>query len=642
MSTKLSKIFAKLAKKPHVFVFLTAILIGILTRFVFLTSYTQFDGEQARSGFILMDMWQGKIPTLGAPSSVGGFAILPYYYYWTFLWTIFGTNPIWQVMSNAFPSFLLIPLIFVTIYKLLHSKFISLEEIWQDFWKNTNSKLLIAVFGSLFYSIFFTEIFYSQMEWNPNAGTFWLILIFLSLEKLWNLEILQTKSEINLKEKLKENLRERSENKSEITQHKTESELNFVEILEKKNWNKNQNGQNDNQNFTKKIFILSILVGILVNLLLSLHSSFLFTTPVFCLIFGTFWLLNKKNKLILSFNFASIWFFSLPYWVGEFGRNFENTINLFKTLIKSNSGQNWVQKFDRLLFSGLEIGKLAYFPDNNLYLFSHIFLTILLILTILFYAQIKSILLNLLVTFWLIFVLISANFGGILHTHYLVIIWVFPCLLTAILFHFFLKNQRNKYLDNFNKPIFDKKSLNFIIIFLLFGTILSFGANISKVYVYTTIKFGQKRLTNTQDIISIMNSLPQESQICLINPERKNSLDYLNQFVIRKNQKISICDQNSLENLQKNEENRQNIRQNEQNLEIKNSNLVQTEKQSSNNSNNSKNLTSTNLQNLKSAKIFVFWENYSGMEMTLKTKPLWLESWQIRQKIGNIEILETN
>ena len=163
MSTKLSKIFTKLAKKSHILVFLTAILIGIITRFVFLTSYTQFDGEQARSGFILMEAWQGKIPTLGAPSSVGGFGILPYYYYWTFLWTIFGTDPIWQAMSNTFPSFLLIPLIFITIYKLLHSNFISLKQIWQDFQNNTDSKLLIATFGSLFYSIFFTEIFYSQM-----------------------------------------------------------------------------------------------------------------------------------------------------------------------------------------------------------------------------------------------------------------------------------------------------------------------------------------------------------------------------------------------------------------------------------------------------------------------------------------------
>ena len=158
-----------------------------------------------------------------------------------------------------------------------------------------------------------------------------------------------------------------------------------------------------------------------------------------------------------------------------------------------------------MLFSGLEIGKLAYFPDNNLYLFSHIFLTVLLILTVLFYAKIKSILLNLLVTFWLIFVLISSNFGGILHVHYLVIVWSFPCLLTVILLHLLLNLKASLKVNHSDLPyifksLFDKNSLNCIIIFLLFGTILSFGANISKVYVYTTVKFGDKRLTNTQDI----------------------------------------------------------------------------------------------------------------------------------------------
>ena len=595
----LPKIFTKFAKKSHIFIFLIAILIGILTRFIFLTSYIQFDGEQARSGFILMDMWQGKIPTLGAPSSVGSFGILPYYYYWTFLWTIFGNNPIWQAMSNTFPSFLLIILVFITIYKLLHANFVSLKQIWRDFQASTNSKLLIASFGSLFYSVFFTEIFYSQMEWNPNAGTFWLILLLLTLEKLWNLESdnpkkilqkLQTKSQIVWEENLKNKIKT------------TIKFAKITKILSQKSWN-------TNQILVKKIFSLSILVGILVNLLLSLHSSFLFTTPIFCLIFGYFWLFKKKDKLTLGLAFGSILFFSLPYWFGEFGRNFENINNLFRTLAESNSSQNMLQKFNRLLFSTLEIGKLAYFPDNNLFLFSHIFLTVLIILTILFYAQIKSVLLNLLIIFWLIFVFISSNFAGLLHIHYLVIIWAFPCFLSAILIHLFL-NYRPNYRLNF-KPIFDKSSINFIIIFMIFGIILSFGVNIFKVYTYAKAKFGQDRITNTQDMIAIMEILPRESPICLINLERKNSVDYLNQFVVFRAQKISICDQNSLKNLEKNGQNGQ-IRSN---------------------------LQSQSSQAFEPAKIFVFWENYNS-EMTLTTKPIWLQSWQARQKIGNIEILQ--
>ena len=107
--------------KPHLLILGLALFLGIITRFYFLTSYIQFDGEQARSGFILMKMWQGDWPTLGAPSSIGGYGIFPYYYYWTFLWTLLGSDPVFQVLSNAVPSFGSILLIF-TIF-LFDGKF---------------------------------------------------------------------------------------------------------------------------------------------------------------------------------------------------------------------------------------------------------------------------------------------------------------------------------------------------------------------------------------------------------------------------------------------------------------------------------------------------------------------------------------
>ena len=67
--------------KFHFWILILAISLGILTRFGNLLSYVQFDGEQARSAFILQQMWQGLTSTLGAPSSVGGYGILPFYYY---------------------------------------------------------------------------------------------------------------------------------------------------------------------------------------------------------------------------------------------------------------------------------------------------------------------------------------------------------------------------------------------------------------------------------------------------------------------------------------------------------------------------------------------------------------------------------
>jgi len=153
-------------------------------------------------------------------------------------------------------------------------------------------------------------------------------------------------------------------------------------------------------------------------------------------------------------------------------------------------------------------------------------------------------------------------------------------------------------------PNFSKVSTNFILIFLIFGSILSFGLNISKVYQYGQAKFGQKRLTNTQDTIQILNSLPKESLICTTNPTRQNSLDYLSRFVVKKNQRIIFCDESIFGNF----------------------------------GSNSSSKTDKNV-----VYEFIFWENYSSsfnFEMKLEPKPKTLKSWQIVQQLGNIEILQ--
>jgi len=635
-----SKIFAVF--RFHILIFGLAIFLGILTRFGMLTSYVQFDGEQARSGFILQQMWQGSIPTLGAPSSVGGYGILPFYYYWTFLWTIFGSDPVLQVLSNAMPSFATIFLIFILIYKLLKKDFISFGQIWQDFWKIKFSlKLSIASLTALFYSLFFTEILYSQMEWNPNGGTFWLIILVLFLEKFWQNKI--KKNEIQF-------ISPTGKFSLVSFNHTKDTEQVLEKSWQNLFWQKS------------KILGLYLFFGLIVNIILSLHSSFLFVLPPFLAIFGIFWLKEKKSASVLSWSFGSILFWSLSYWLGEFGRNFGNTKNLFKTLLKTSGSHTLAERFDRFWFSLLETGKLSYFPNSNLYLFSNTFLTILLILTILFWRQVESFLLKLLVLFWGIFVFFAANFWGILHTHYLVILWSAPCILTATLLHFFIQNSQ--FFQNFNstkklkenlkcfflKYFFSKnkavegqnkspnsshnftsiesiqsqknKAFNsqnsghkkeifgncaFLVFFLIFGVILSFQVNVSKTLEYSQSKFGNKRLTSSQDIIATLQFLPPSSTLCA-SGEKQLSIKYLIEFVVIKNQK-TVNLQECLDFL---------------NFKTK------------------LRFGSQNQNLFESGEIFVFWENWQGWEMTENIKPEKLQKLEKIKQIGNIQILKLN
>jgi tricorn protease-like protein len=145
-------------------------------------------------------------------------------------------------------------------------------------------------------------------------------------------------------------------------------------------------------------------------------------------------------------------------------------------------------------------------------------------------------------------------------------------------------NQTLNHEEKFNAgKVF--ASLNFmpIILFLILGSVLSFGSNISKTWDYGQTKFGQKRLTSTQDMVETLKKLPENSKICLPKINQKASLDYLSLFVVKKNQQIYLCSEKMTE--------------------------------------------------------FIFWEKWSGWKMTENQKPIDLKILPVFYQIGNIEIL---
>jgi hypothetical protein len=171
--TQVISTFQKYQKPLALVIFCLGILIGLVTRFVWLFSaYNAYLGEQARDGFVIMQAWQGKQIPFGPPSSIGGYYIPPLYFYFSWLFTALGTDPVFQALSNAVCSFFSIPLFGYVIYR-------SQNHLTQK------TRLFLASLASFLWSIFATDIFFSGFEWNPNSITFWLMLFLVTLDFLF-------------------------------------------------------------------------------------------------------------------------------------------------------------------------------------------------------------------------------------------------------------------------------------------------------------------------------------------------------------------------------------------------------------------------------------------------------------------------
>ncbi len=147
-----------------------AITIGFVTRIFAVFPYVTFDigpdPDQIRDAFIVMKIWEGEMPTLGPSSTVGGYHILPLYYYLFFPFTLLGANPAFQAFPNALFSFLSIPLLIYLVYELL-------EKI------PTPKRIFLSGLAGFWYSVIFPEIFISNYQWNPCSIPFFLLIFTL-------------------------------------------------------------------------------------------------------------------------------------------------------------------------------------------------------------------------------------------------------------------------------------------------------------------------------------------------------------------------------------------------------------------------------------------------------------------------------
>jgi hypothetical protein len=72
-----------------------AIGFGFFSRLIACFRYvTFFYYDQVRDAELYVKMWQGNIPNLGPGASVGGYKLLPLYYYLVFPATVLGVDPV--------------------------------------------------------------------------------------------------------------------------------------------------------------------------------------------------------------------------------------------------------------------------------------------------------------------------------------------------------------------------------------------------------------------------------------------------------------------------------------------------------------------------------------------------------------------
>lgn len=154
-----------------------AIVIGLITRIIAVFQYITFDigpdPDQIKDAFISMKIWQGDFPTLGPPSSIGGHHIPPLYYYIFFIFTLLGSDPVFQAFPNALFSFLSIPLLMYLIYQLLTKV-------------ELPTRIFLSGLAGIWYSVIYGVIFIVNFQWNPSSISLFL-LMFILLYK-WQME----------------------------------------------------------------------------------------------------------------------------------------------------------------------------------------------------------------------------------------------------------------------------------------------------------------------------------------------------------------------------------------------------------------------------------------------------------------------
>ncbi|WP_242044764.1 hypothetical protein [Anabaena azotica] len=162
-----------LKKLSYIIIFLSLIFGLYILSFVVI-NFSDYSGDQINDAYRIMATWDGKWPTLGSgPTAwsglVGEFYLPPLYYYLVFPFTALTADLSAQAMPNALLTFLSIPLLILTSYKLLENV-------------EHNQRLFLSALAGFWYICLFENIVMStghSIAGNPVSITFFLLCFVL-------------------------------------------------------------------------------------------------------------------------------------------------------------------------------------------------------------------------------------------------------------------------------------------------------------------------------------------------------------------------------------------------------------------------------------------------------------------------------
>lgn len=162
-----------LRKVSYILIFLS-LAFGIYILSFVVINFTDYSGDQINDAYRIMATWDGKWPTLGSgPTAwsglVGDFYLPPLYYYLVLPFTALTADLSAQAMPNAILTFLSIPLLILTSYKLLNN----VEQ---------NQRLFLSALAGFWYICLFENIVMStgnSIAGNPVSITFFLLCFVL-------------------------------------------------------------------------------------------------------------------------------------------------------------------------------------------------------------------------------------------------------------------------------------------------------------------------------------------------------------------------------------------------------------------------------------------------------------------------------
>lgn len=151
-----------------------SLIFGFLIRLFAVVYFTNFTGDQINDAYRVLGIWQGSLPTLGpgptAWKELGGDIYLPpLYYYLVFPFTVLTFDLSSQAIPNAFFTFLSIPLLIFTVYKLLDNV-------------RPEKRFFLSAIAGFWYSLLFRNIALStgdSLAGNPVSILFFLLVFIL-------------------------------------------------------------------------------------------------------------------------------------------------------------------------------------------------------------------------------------------------------------------------------------------------------------------------------------------------------------------------------------------------------------------------------------------------------------------------------